>query len=314
MTPLRTLLPILLLSACGGGDGGGTTTPGVVLAASAVQGSGQTGSVTEPLPLPLQVLVTGDGLPLAGRTVTFNPSAGSGIVTPRDAITGADGIASGIWTLGTSSGARSVGAIVSGLGGPPLPFTATASPGPAATFQVTAGQGQIQQVAAAFLSALEVRLRDQFGNGISGAAVAWAVESGDVTLSVPTSNTASDGRASTGVTAGNTTGNVVVRATTTSLPDTLRFQLSITPVPTVVTVASNFFSPAQITIAAGGAVKWSWNSGTHDVTYVSGPVDFGASPAQGSGATFGPVVFGTAGVYSYQCTIHPGMTGTITVQ
>ncbi|HET7042539.1 MAG TPA: hypothetical protein VFI13_10990 [Gemmatimonadales bacterium] len=67
MTPLRTLLPILLLAACGGG-GGPSDDPGgggavVVLQKAVVSGEGQSGVVADTLGAPLAVLVGEGGVP-----------------------------------------------------------------------------------------------------------------------------------------------------------------------------------------------------------------------------------------------------------
>lgn len=313
MTPLRLLPFTLFLAACGGGEAG-VSTPSVVLAMSSVSGDDQTAAVTQVLPLPLGVLVTGDGAPLAGQVVIFAPTAGSGRVTPGVDTTGADGIASGVWILGTTAGPRSVKVTAIGIGGTPLFFSATAIPGPAATFLATNGQGQVQQVNAPFPSQLGIRLLDAFGNGLSGVAVDWEVVNGGAQLGAPSSVTAADGRSAMSVTAGSATGPATVRANVLVLPDTVRFELVVTPIPVIVTVASNFFQPVSTTIPAGGAVKWVWSNGTHDVTSTGGPTSFGMSPIQGAGSIFGPLVFPVSGVYTYECTLHPGMTGTITVQ
>jgi plastocyanin len=53
----------------------------------------------------------------------------------------------------------------------------------------------------------------------------------------------------------------------------------------------------------------------HDVTKVSGPgPNFSSGSGNlASGNTY-KVTFDTAGTIKYQCTVHPGMTGTIVVK
>jgi plastocyanin len=83
------------------------------------------------------------------------------------------------------------------------------------------------------------------------------------------------------------------------------------PVPAdEVRVSNNRFTPSNRTVAAGTTVTFRWASGsvTHNVTFNDGP----ASANQSSG-TF-QRLFANAGAFPYQCTIHNGMTGTITVQ
>jgi plastocyanin len=77
-----------------------------------------------------------------------------------------------------------------------------------------------------------------------------------------------------------------------------------------VRVSNNSFSPATRTVATGTTVtfRWSASAATHNVTFSDGP----ASANQSSG-TF-QRTFNAVGAFPYQCTIHAGMTGTITVQ
>ena len=80
---------------------------------------------------------------------------------------------------------------------------------------------------------------------------------------------------------------------------------------TSVTVGNNQFSPASIQVATGATVKWTWEPGAslHNVTFTTGT----PSANLDGGATF-TRTFATAGTFTYQCTLHPGMTGTVMVQ
>jgi plastocyanin len=80
---------------------------------------------------------------------------------------------------------------------------------------------------------------------------------------------------------------------------------------TSVAVSDNSFSPAAIQVSTGASVTWTWIQGAalHNVTFPSGT----PSANLGSNATF-TRSFPTAGTFTYQCTIHPGMTGTVKVQ
>jgi plastocyanin len=77
-----------------------------------------------------------------------------------------------------------------------------------------------------------------------------------------------------------------------------------------VRVADNSFSPATRTVPVGTTVTWRWAAGSslHNVTFPAG-----ASSANQSSGTF-QRLFSAAGSFTYQCTLHSGMTGTITVQ
>jgi plastocyanin len=76
------------------------------------------------------------------------------------------------------------------------------------------------------------------------------------------------------------------------------------------------FNPKTLTVAKGTTVRWTNDdSVNHDVTKTGGPgPDF--SSGQGNlakGATYQQTLK-TPGTIKYQCTVHPGMTGSITVK
>jgi plastocyanin len=265
--------------------------------------------------LPLRVIATRDGEAQVGVVVTFTPGFGGGSLTPSVDTTGADGIASTTWTLGTSSGAGAASAAATGVGGAALQFGATVLPGAVTTLTPLSGDVQAQEFSTPFANPLIVSAVDQFGNGVSGVQVDWAITAGTGGLSGASSITAANGRASISVTASNLAGALDVRATTVALPaDTIRFGLFVVTDLSIITLSNNFFSPANDTIVHGSAVKWVWNGGPHNIVPGGGPANFLTSPIQDAGATYGPVLFATPGVYSYECSVHLGMSGTITVQ
>jgi len=73
------------------------------------------------------------------------------------------------------------------------------------------------------------------------------------------------------------------------------------------------FSPAKLTVARGARVTFRFQDGgtNHNVTS-RGAKRFKNSPTKGSGTY--AVRFTKAGVYRYECTLHPGMKGSITVK
>jgi plastocyanin len=80
---------------------------------------------------------------------------------------------------------------------------------------------------------------------------------------------------------------------------------------TVQATANSIFIPGSVDIAAGGTVTWSFGAVAHTVTFdfVNGvPASIGATSGASVARTF-PVV----GTFPYECTIHPGMSGTVRV-
>jgi plastocyanin len=70
------------------------------------------------------------------------------------------------------------------------------------------------------------------------------------------------------------------------------------------------FSPASVTVAVGDTVTWH-NTGQapHTATANDGSFDTGTIQPGGSGSQ----TFNSAGTFSYICTIHPNMHGTVRV-
>lgn len=73
------------------------------------------------------------------------------------------------------------------------------------------------------------------------------------------------------------------------------------------------FNPSSITVSVGTTVTWTNLDGVvHTVTSTGGPVSFDSgSLSQGQSWQF---TFTQAGTYTYRCTLHPYMTGTVIVQ
>ena len=74
------------------------------------------------------------------------------------------------------------------------------------------------------------------------------------------------------------------------------------------------FSPSSVTITKGGTVTWTNGSGTvaHNVTFSATSGAPSNIPNMSSGSNSRS--FAASGSYAYQCTNHPGMNGTVTVQ
>jgi plastocyanin len=70
------------------------------------------------------------------------------------------------------------------------------------------------------------------------------------------------------------------------------------------------FAPDPVTVKVGDAVKWDFEDSTpHTSTALDSTWDSG-SKSKGETFTF---TFTKAGTFKYKCSIHPVMTGTVTV-
>lgn len=170
VSPLITLAgsALLMLSACSSDK---STGPGPIAAAIKTQaGNAQTGVVGAALTVPLAVVVTDkDGKTIAGARVDWDVGPGSGTVSPTRSTADSRGVATTVWTLGTTAGTARLTAQVNGLS--PVVFTATVIAGPAALL--------VASPEAAYLNVgdtVRVRgsLRDQFGNTIAGQSINYS--------------------------------------------------------------------------------------------------------------------------------------------
>jgi plastocyanin len=91
------------------------------------------------------------------------------------------------------------------------------------------------------------------------------------------------------------------------------------PPPGGVSITNDAYTPASRTVTVGSNVSWVWHTcsgdvytgqqcASHSVTFDDGI----SSPTQDQGSFNRS--FTVAGTYPYHCTVHPQMTGTITVQ
>jgi plastocyanin len=78
-----------------------------------------------------------------------------------------------------------------------------------------------------------------------------------------------------------------------------------------ITLANFAFAPASITVKAGTKVTWTnKDSTTHTITSDTGAFDSGNLAPNASFS----VTFSTPGTFSYHCSLHPSMLGTVIVQ
>jgi plastocyanin len=334
----------LALGACGGSGSDLGPSPLVLAMAPTESGDQQTAPLGTSLQNEIRVLVTRDGVPEAGVSVTWSVVVGS--VDPVTLTTGPDGIGATKWTLGAVAGAQTAQAVVSGATGSPVTFTATATvtepppPVPLAPLVLAqtstqSGDGQTGPVGAALANDLRV-IATRDGVVQSGVTVTWAAADG--TLDPASSVTGADGVGATSWTLGPTVGSQTATATVpgaTGSPVTFTAMAMASgpppppppppPSSVKVTVGNDFFKsvsnasthPAVDTVAVNGTVTWTWTStGTtrHSVESTGSPRFTSSIEMMGDGMTYS-FRFTQPGTYTYDCAVHgPSMDGTIVVR
>ena len=113
-------------------------------------------------------------------------------------------------------------------------------------------------------------------------------------------------------------GNFVVSVAVTSGPLRAVRSLLLTVTPAgypsqvTVTMPGNVFVPFQVQLARGGTVTWVFGATPHNVIFAStagAPADINIVSDVSVSRTFP-----TIGNFRYDCTIHPGMSGTVDVR
>src|SRR5207245_1468955 len=161
--------------------------------------------------------------PVSGIAVTFAVGSGGGSVTGGSATTNASGIATlGSWKLGTVAGANTLTVTSTGL--PSVTFNSTgvaaaaAMPATAAASSVNGGNNQIATVDSNVSTPPSVKVADQFGNGVSGVGVTFAVTSGGGSATGLSQTTNASGVATVGTwKLGQTAGANTLTATSAGL-------------------------------------------------------------------------------------------------
>ena len=83
--------------------------------------------------------------------------------------------------------------------------------------------------------------------------------------------------------------------------------------PDSIVIKDYAFAPATITVKAGTTVTWTnQDADRHDITPDQETADFKASELLARGESYS-VTFTTPGTYTYYCSPHPYMTGTVEV-
>jgi leishmanolysin/Big-like domain-containing protein len=219
------------------------TVAQVATALAKITGDAQTDTVGQALATALTVQANdGLGNPVPGVTVNFSVFGGGNISAPSG-ITAANGRTAVTWTLGTVSGAQSVGATASGASG--ATFAATALPDAPTSVVAQAGNNQTGPIGLAVPVDPAVQVRDQYNNGVPGRTVTYVVQTGGGSLTGATPVTNGSGIAAVGSWTLGTAGS-------NTLDATVGGGGSITGNPVTFTATGTVAgAPASVAVSAG---------------------------------------------------------------
>ena len=192
----------------------------------------------------------------------------------------------------------------------------TQPPGPPNDLVISGGDAQSWYFDNPLPTPLSVTVVDVSSRAVPGVVVTWSVASGGGAVSPLQSTTNASGVATTTDSVGSST-RQTVNATFTGLAGPVTFSEFATSPPTSVGVGvtSFVFTPRDTIVQSGGMVTWTWNSGStpHNVSYTSGPAPLPTNSPDQSGTTTFSTTFTAVGTYTYHCSIHQQMTGSVRV-
>jgi hypothetical protein len=155
---------------------GSLETYGLLQVATVTGGSGQTGTVGTPLPMPIQVQATNpySGQPVVGVTVTFSDNCKKtcGSFNPPSATTDSNGNVSTVYTLSQKAGTYTI--TVSGQNFSSVTATETATAGTPKYLLVNSGGRQTGPAGTVLPNPLSVQVQDAYKNPVSGITVNFA--------------------------------------------------------------------------------------------------------------------------------------------
>lgn len=194
------------------------TRPLAGLSMSVFLGDGQRGTVGEPLPAQVVVVVRdGSGAPSPGQPVAFiQDGGGNGTFSPDTVLTNDQGQAASQWKLGTTPGPYSAIARVvapEDSSPPAVTLTADAEVGSPDSIRALSASTQLAHRNEPVGDPPRVVVVDRFGNPVPGAEVEWAAEEGNGELSAEQTTTGADGTTGVDWTLGNRIGVQRITAT-----------------------------------------------------------------------------------------------------
>jgi plastocyanin len=325
----------LVVGCGGGGDSNPNPSPLVLDKEPSASGDAQTAPVSTALSNDIRVLVTRDGSPQSGVTVTWSTT--NGTLAPTSGPTDPSGIAASRWTLGPNIGAQTAQAAVTGANGSPVTFTATATgggpppPPPLVVAKAPTDNGDTQTGPVGQPLPNDLRIivtRD--GIPESDITVNWTTANG--TLSPTSGPTDGAGIAASTWTLGPNGGVLTAQAAVAGANGSpVTFTATATggpPAPDAVAIrVGNIFfqserngttNPAVDTLAVNGTATWTWvntSPTSHTVQSTGSPSFTSSTPPQSANGTTYEFQFSQAGTYTYNCQVHGSdMTGRIVVK
>jgi uncharacterized protein YjdB len=295
MRSSRVLMSAVVFLACGGGGDGGPG-PGPTPASVSIS----PGTLTNMVSVGDQASLTaevrdGDNNIINNATVTWTSSA---TTVASVAQTGRQTTVTAVGNGQTTITARSGTATSPGV---TLTVAQVANNVAITPANPSVEVGQTQQLTA--------RMRDARNNNMTGTTFQYG-SSDNAKVSV---------NATTGLVTANAVGAATITATATAGPGvglTGTTQVTATAVPTfpltaTVTAPVTAFNPAAVDIARTGSVTWTFAAQEHNVTFANTTGRPGNIPTCSNCSN--DRQFNTVGTFNYECTVHPGMTGTVRV-
>ena len=174
------------------------------------------------------------GAVVAGGSLRFVVSSGGGAVADSTVATDNQGLASTTWTLGTVAGEQHIAVSVQGSTTTLLEVSATGLAAEADSLVKASGDLQSGAIDQPLTDSIVVQLQDEFGNGVAGGEVTFAVTGGGGAVSAETVTTDSGGFAQTVWTLGPTVGAATLSATALGIPTVAFTATAMVPMPDLV--------------------------------------------------------------------------------
>ncbi len=296
---LAALSATLLLAACGGDSGGGTPPPTQTPTITRVEVSAPSATVLTQQTVQLSAIARlSDGSSNASPNTTWSTSSAA------VATVSAAGLVTGV-SAGTATISASVGAVIGTIA-----ITVTSSAGVLATVGVTLTDGALQL---AQTTRASVAGKDGAGAAVALGTRPIAWSSSSVAVATVTAAGIVTG---VGVGTANIQVSVVDGATTRTASAVLTVSgIPGAPATTDVAMPGLTFSPFQAIVKQNGTVRFIFPTLDHNVFWDPRLTGQSAAPADINtiNSTTVSRTFPNAGVFTYKCTLHPGMDGTIIV-